>query len=131
MMKGVHLKIGERDLRVNLYPTGAAEHIEAVLPATVSMARWGDEYYGNCHIATEIEQGARQDMEIGEIALWPEGNALCIFFGPTPASRGEEPRAISPVNPVGRIDGEPEEVASFFRALPDSITVHLFSEQDT
>lgn len=127
-MPNLHLKIGDRTLRVTLYPTGAAEQLRAVLPATVSMTRWGDEYYGSCGILTETEPGARQDMDIGEVALWPEGSALCIFFGPTPASRGEEPRAISPVNPVGRIDGDPDEVAAFFRTLPDSMTVQVLAE---
>jgi hypothetical protein len=44
-------------------------------------------------------------MEVGELAVWPAGNALCIFFGPTPASKGNEPRAVSPVNPVGKLIG--------------------------
>ena len=43
---------------------------------------------------------------MGEIAYWPPGKAFCIFFGPTPASSGEAPRAASPVNPLGRISGD-------------------------
>nr|MBP6333007.1 hypothetical protein [Aminivibrio sp.] len=44
--------------------------------------------------------------EIGDVALWPAGNALCIFFGPTPASSGDEPRMASPGVLVGRITGD-------------------------
>jgi len=40
-------------------------------------------------------------MKVGEVAYWPQGQALCFFFGPTPVSRGSEPVAISPVSPVG------------------------------
>ncbi len=65
------------------------------------------EYYGNCGIDAELSQDARDVMEAGELAVWPAGNALCIFFGPTPVSKGNEPRAISPVNPVGKLIGNP------------------------
>ena len=57
-----------------------------------------------------MEEGpeARELMEVGEVAIWPPGSALCIFFGPTPASTGEEPRAASKVNPIGRISSGAE-----------------------
>jgi len=41
------------------------------------------------------------------VGYWPPGTALCIFFGPTPASRGEEIRAASAVNMVGKMVGDP------------------------
>ena len=69
----------------------------------MSLSRWGDEYYGNCGIKVQASPDAREDMKVGELALWPPGNALCIFFGPTPASHGPDPRAASPVNPIGRL----------------------------
>ena len=46
-------------------------------------------------------------VEMGDLGYWPPGSAFCIFFGPTPASRGDEIRPASPVNVVGRIEGEP------------------------
>jgi hypothetical protein len=60
-------------------------------------------------------------MEVGELAVWPTGNALCIFFGPTPASRGKEPRAVSPVNLVGRLIDSPESL----KKLGSSIHVRI------
>lgn len=67
------------------------------------MSRWGEEYYGDCGIRVETTDDSRVDMEVGELAIWPAGNAFCIFFGPTPASTGEHPVAASPVNPIGKI----------------------------
>jgi len=49
-------------------------------------------------------------VEVGDVAYWPQGEALCLFFGPTPASTDEEPRAASPVTVVGRISEELENV---------------------
>jgi hypothetical protein len=45
-------------------------------------------------------------VEVGELGYWPVGRALCIFFGPTPVSHGDQPRAYSPVNLLGRILGD-------------------------
>ena len=72
------------------------------------MSRWGDEYYGSLNDPLDLAESAdaREAMVVGELAYWPPGNALCIFFGPTPASTGPEPRAASPVNPLGMLDGD-------------------------
>jgi hypothetical protein len=93
------------------------------LPASLRMSRWGDEYYGRIDADLGIGEAddARELMEVGELAYWPVGNALCIFFGPTPASEGPEPRAASPVNPIGRLEGALEKL----KALPPEIEVRV------
>jgi len=91
------------------------------LPMGISMTRWGDEYYGDCGIAVNLEDDARTEMDVGEIALWPQGNALCVFFGSTPASVGNEPRAVSPVNPIGKIEGS----CRFLKEMPSAVKVEI------
>lgn len=71
-------------------------------PFKSEVNRWGDEVYFELPIELGLK-GVKVVMEVGEIAYWPEGNALCIFFGPTPVSRGGEPRAYSPVRPLGKV----------------------------
>ena len=66
---------------------------------------WGDEVYFNVELEVGLEN-AVQDVEIGDVAFWPPGKAICIFFGPTPVSKGDKPRAYSPVNVFARIVGE-------------------------
>lgn len=77
--------------------------IEAVLPISGRAARWGDELYFETSVDVP-EEDARAEVPVGAIAYWPTGNALCLFWGPTPASHGEEPQAASPVNVVARIE---------------------------
>ena len=55
----------------------------------------------------ELASDARDHMQVGELAYWPRGSAFWIFWGPTPASEGEEPRAASDVNPFGLIHDDP------------------------
>jgi len=78
--------------------------IAAALPIEGSATRWGDELYFRIPVDVAAEPNARAEVEPGTIAYWPQGNALCLFWGPTPASTGSEPRAASPVNVVARLD---------------------------
>ncbi len=71
------------------------------------MARWGDEIYFSANIKAK-EEKQQALVEKGDIAYWPPGDALCIFFGPTPASIGSEIRPASPVSVVGKVLGDLE-----------------------
>lgn len=90
-------------LEVELNGGEAAKRLAAALPMKLTLSRWGDEYYGSLAAALPAREKRRDVFEVGEVALWPEGNAFCIFFGPTPASVGEEPRMASPGVPLGRV----------------------------
>ncbi|WP_248896955.1 cyclophilin-like fold protein [Haloplanus halobius] len=77
--------------------------IAEALPLQGTGTRWGDELYFRTPVDVPAED-PRAEVEPGTIAYWPQGSALCLFWGPTPASTGSEPRAASPVNVVARID---------------------------
>ena len=106
-MTAITLSAGGVSLAATLGDGPAARRLAGSLPVTIAMSRWGDEYYGS--LAVRLPSGgARRDVyAVGEVALWPDGNAFCIFFGPTPASHGDEPRMASPGIPLGRILGDP------------------------
>ena len=78
------------------------EAIADALPLEGDAAKWGDELYFSVPVDVEAEN-ARAAVEVGTVAYWPQGNALCLFWGPTPASRDDQPRAASPVNVVARV----------------------------
>ena len=69
---------------------------------------WGDEIYFSTSISKENDEWAKETVDLGDIAFWPPGNAVCLFWGPTPASTGDECRAASPVNIVGSINEDLE-----------------------
>lgn len=93
------------EINESLNPKTARAIIDA-LPIKGRGNRWGDEIYFSIGVSVEREN-AREAVEKGDLAYWPPGEALCIFFGPTPASGGDEPRAASPVNVFGKILGDP------------------------
>lgn len=80
--------------------------IWSALPIKARANRWGDEIYFLIGVGAKREN-AQQVVEKGDIGYWPPGDAFCIFFGPTPASIGDEIRAASPVNVFARVLGDP------------------------
>jgi hypothetical protein len=78
------------------------EAIADALPLEGHATRWGDELYFRTPVDVPAED-ARPEVPVGAIAYWPQGNAVCLFWGPTPASEGDEPRAASPVNVVAKL----------------------------
>jgi hypothetical protein len=104
-MSDLRIDVGERTLDATWTDdnpeTRAA--IEDALPLEGDAATWGDELYFETAVDVPLENG-QTEVPVGAVAYWPQGNALCVFWGPTPASRGDEPHAASDVNVVARID---------------------------
>ena len=119
------LEIGSVALEGRFNDSAMAAAIASACPIDIRLSRWGEEYYGDCGVVPDAEPNAREVMEIGEVAYWPPGRALCLFFGPTPASAGTEPRAASPVNPVGTLSGESDALAAALSSLPGSVRARL------
>ena len=83
-----------------------AQSILNELPIESEVSRWGDEVYFMIPVSVELEN-SQIEVELGDLAYWPEGQCFCIFFGRTPASSDETPVAASPVNVFGRVTEEP------------------------
>jgi len=75
------------------------------LPFDLNLARWGEELYGEIPVTIDREN-AQVDCEVGDIGYWPDGKGFCIFFGPTPVSKDDKPKAASPVNIFAKIEGD-------------------------
>jgi len=124
MGSGLRIEIsfdGKVVLPAELYNCPAAQAFSRRLPLRFMMHRWGEEYYGDCGVDSVTAPDAREEMEVGELALWPAGRAFCVFFGPTPASSGDEPRAYEPVNPIGRLLEDPAPL----RELDSTVIVEV------
>lgn len=101
--------------------------IEAALPLSGEASRWGDELYFRTPVDVGPED-AREEVAVGSVAYWSQGNAVCLFWGPTPASREGEPRAESPVNVVAVVDDvSPLEEIEEIEEIDGDATVTLRS----
>jgi hypothetical protein len=91
------------------------------LPIDGRGSTWGEEIYFSIPVEAKQEKDAREVVAVGELGYWPPGSAFCIFFGRTPASTDEKPRAASAVNILGRVQGD----ATVFKAVPSGARVRL------
>lgn len=103
----VVLELNGVRLTGELYDSEAGRAIAELLPLTMSLSRWGEEFYGSVGAQVGPFGGKqRSKMAVGELGYWEPGNAFCLFWGPTPASHGDEPRAASEASPLGKVDGD-------------------------
>jgi hypothetical protein len=108
-MSDTQIEISAGDVVVTavLNGTDTADELWDVLPITGRAQTWGDEIYFSIPVSAEEEADAQETVEMGAVAYWPPGSALCLFWGPTPMSAPGEIRPAAAVNVMGQIDGDP------------------------
>jgi uncharacterized protein len=121
MAARIRIHAGAVSLMAELNDSPTAGAIHAALPLEASAQTWGDEIYFRIPVEQKLEDTAAEVVAVGDLGYWPTGRAFCIFFGPTPASRGDEIRPASAVNLVGKLVGD----AKAFKVVQDGDLVRL------
>lgn len=119
-MRKIRITAGDVSASATLNDTKTAEAIWSALPIEARGSTWGDEIYFSIPVHLETERG-QEVVELGDLGYWAPGAAFCIFFGPTPASRGSEIRPASEVTVFGRVDGDPK----VFKKVPSGSRVRI------
>jgi uncharacterized protein len=107
------IRIGTLAMEADLNDTPTANKIAAAVPIRTSFNTWGDEIYFAIPVTAALDDSAQEVVEIGDLGYWPPGQALCIFFGQTPASQPGKIMPASAVNAVGKVYGD----ATRFKAV--------------
>jgi len=105
MKRKIKISVGKLELAASLNDTKTAARVYEALPITSTVNTWGDEIYFTIPVDAGLEN-AKELVELGDIGYWPPGKAMCLFFGRTPISKGDEIRPASPVNIIGKIEGD-------------------------
>ena len=105
MARAIRIVAGQVSAAAELNDSKTATAIWDALPIDAKAQTWGDEIYFGIGL-TLAGESPQEVVALGDLGYWPPGHAFCIFFGPTPASQGDEIRPASPVNVVGRIVGD-------------------------
>jgi hypothetical protein len=120
MAKKIKIEAGKVTAEAELNETNTALLLWDALPIEAKVNTWGEEIYFNIPVKTGLENGV-EVVKAGDLGYWPKGPAFCIFFGPTPVSRGDEIRPASAVNIIGKVIGD----ARVFLPVSDGEPVRL------
>ena len=121
MEKNIRILTAGLTLEATLNESKTAEAIWEALPMEAKTNLWGEEIYFPIPVNRALEEGAKEVVSSGDLGYWPTGHAFCIFFGPTPASRGTEIRAASPVNIIGKV----HSALTILRKVKDGANITL------
>ncbi len=125
-MKKISIKGERKTVIAELLDTPTAQKIFDALPLSGNAHLWGEEIYFPISVNADQEEDACEEVDPGSLAFWPPGQAFCIFFGPTPVSTSEKPRAYSAVNVFGTIAGDLQKLKEFKPG--ELITVEQYQE---
>ncbi len=98
--------IGPLSMEAELTDTPTAKKVAEALPIRTTFNTWGDEIYFTIPVNSELDETARDEVEMGDLGYWPTGKAFCIFFGPTPMSTPGKIIPASAVNVIGKVMGD-------------------------
>ena len=102
----IRIILEDRELTAELQDTRMGRAVGDMLPIEEFGSTWGEEIYFSLPAQAPDPEIVVDVVEPGDLAYWPAGNAFCLFWGPTPMSRGNECRPASPVEVFGRVIGE-------------------------
>ena len=97
---GFHVKFNENF---------AAQEMVRRLPLSGVVSKWGDEIYFETDASIPLD-GQTMDVNLGDVAYWPQGKCVCVFYGRTPASTTDKPVPASPVVVIGHTMADNEEL---------------------
>lgn len=121
MIRRIQIRAGTITIEAELNDSPTAAALFDALPFSAPANTWGDEIYFPIPVDMKLDETAAELVEMGDLGYWPTGRAFCIFFGPTPVSRGGEIRPASAVNVIGRV----VEDARAFKPVRDGQVIEL------
>ena len=107
-LSNIRVNVGGVDFVVNLNSSSLTEKLLRLLPYETMGETWGKEVYFPIDLSVE-NPAPVTEVKVGDIAYWPDGPDICLFFGPTPKSTGEAPVVASAVTVIGTFQFSPED----------------------
>jgi len=126
MEKKILIRAANVTAQALLNDSPTAQKIWEILPLEARGNTWGDEIYFAIPVKAPLEKTAQDLVQVGDLGYWPTGNAFCIFFGPTPMSRGDEVRPASAVNVIGKVTGD----AKVFKKVASGSKIRIEKQEE-
>ena len=101
------IKVNRLSIEAKIDSSELSDLLWEKLPIEASVNLWGDEIYFKTNLESQSNQ-LQQVVDIGDVAFWPPGQAVCLFFGLTPISTPDEIRPASAVIVFGKLIDDPK-----------------------
>jgi len=105
----IRITVGLLSIEAELNDSPTAKEVAEALPITTPFNTWGEEIYFSIPVQAQLDETARDVVELGDLGYWPTGSAFCIFFGQTPMSEPGKIVPASAVNIIGKVIGDAEK----------------------
>lgn len=105
--RAIIIKVNHLELKIKIDSSQLADLVWERLPIEALINLWGDEIYFQTDLDNQTNL-LQQSVEIGDVAFWPPGQAICLFFGETSMSTPDEIRPASPVSVFGKLVDDPK-----------------------
>ncbi len=128
MKHKVRVDLSKTEIILELDDTIAPKTVRSFLdclPFDVKINVWGEELYTNETPVDVSAENSKSLVDEMDVAFWPNGKAICLFFGPTPISSKGEIRPYSPVNVMGKIRNVKKD---FIKEIHDGTTAKFARE---
>ena len=127
MSKNIRISLNEEMvIKGELFDTPGGRALMDKLPFKANLDKWGEEMFGPLSVSLqEFQDDSMEVMEVGDLAYHQETGWFCMFWGPTPASKGDEIRAAFPVHQVGKVDADRDKL----NAISGSVTALVEEDQ--
>ena len=120
-MTRIRIRYPKGEIYADLNGSPTAGKLVEALPFGSVARTWGEEVYFSTPVSAELEPDARQVVDPGTVCFWVQGSSLALPYGPTPVSEGDECRLVARVNVLGKIEGDPRQLAKIKEG--DKLTV--------
>ena len=124
MEKKILISVMDFTIEGVLYDSHSSNEVWESLPFSGSVNLWGNEIYFPIDLVLGEDMAAQDVVALGTIGYWPPGKAICLFFGTTPISQGNECRAASPVNIIGELQGDLSILTKVTSGASITVTKH-------
>jgi len=105
-LSNIRINVGGVDFVGTLSSSPLTGKLLSLLPYEAIGETWGKEVYFPMNLNAD-SPGFVSEVKVGDIAYWPDGPDICLFFGRTPKSTSDAPVVASPVVVIGEFQSSP------------------------
>jgi len=113
-------------INAELNNTKIAKSLYKILPITHQVCYWGNSLWGQVCLSGYQDEIFSDACKVGDIAYWPDGKQIHIYYGKTPASKENQPEPPSLIINLGLLKERMDKFKKLLNSLPKRFSYITF-----